>query len=139
LWAVGTWPVADRTVASGAGWRLAALGTVTATPDELYCAGALYDRTLNPAVLSDLRSGAHLVWSDTATDLGDTMLVGEGESPIFYTEHRRVWYAASAAVPLVRMAGGDMEGIWHTRREHALLLTAIGVTETRVTAPVHER
>jgi hypothetical protein len=121
----------------GAGWRLAALGTVTATPDELYCAGALYDRTLNPAVLSDLPRGAHLVWSDTATDLGDTILVGEGESPIFYIEHRRVWYAASAAVPLVRMAEGSREAVRRIRRGHALLLTAIGVTETQVTAPVH--
>ena len=83
MWTVGAWPVADRIVVSGAGWRLAALGTVTATPDELYCAGARYDRTVNPAVLSDLPSGAHLVWSDTATDLGDTILVGESESPIF--------------------------------------------------------
>lgn len=48
LWTVGTWPVADRVVVSGGGWRLAALGTITATPDELYCAGAYYDRTLDP-------------------------------------------------------------------------------------------
>ncbi|MGH3888219.1 MAG: hypothetical protein ACRDSZ_16915 [Pseudonocardiaceae bacterium] len=142
LWTIGTWPVADRIVVSGNGWRLAALGTVTATRDELYCAGAHYDRTLDPAVLSNLPTGAHVVWSDTATDLGDTILVGEGESPIFYTGHRKVWYAASAAMPLVRMVGGGVdrvEGVRRTRREHALLLTAIGVTEMRISQDVSER
>ncbi len=138
LWMVGTWPVADRVVVSGNGWRLAALGTVTATRDELYCVGAHYDHTLDPAVLSDLPNSAHLVWCDTATDLGDTILVGDGESPIFYTEHRQVWYAASATVPLVRMMGGGVdrvEGVRRTRREHALVLTSIGVAETHIAAP----
>ncbi|MGH3888823.1 MAG: hypothetical protein ACRDSZ_20075, partial [Pseudonocardiaceae bacterium] len=118
MWTVGTWPVADRIVISGNGWRLAALGTVTATQDELYYAGAHYNRTLDPAVLSDLPSGAHLVWSDTAIDLGDTVLVGAGESPIFYAEHREGWYASSAAAPLTRMVGGEvdrLEGVRCTR------------------------
>ncbi|MGH3799768.1 MAG: hypothetical protein ACRDTD_06470 [Pseudonocardiaceae bacterium] len=119
-------------------WRLAALGTVTATQDELYYAGAHYNRTLDPAVLSDLPSGAHLVWSDTAIDLGDTVLVGAGESPIFYTEHREGWYAASAAVPLARLVDDEvdrLDGVRCTRSGHALVLTAIGVTETQTAAP----
>ena len=91
LWTVGAWPAADRVVVSGNGWRLAALGTVTATTDELYCAGAHYHCTLDPAALSDLPSGAHFVWSDTAIELGDTVVVGTGKSPIFYTEHREGW------------------------------------------------
>lgn len=138
LWTVGAWPVADRVVVSGNGWRLTALGTVRATPDELYCAGAQYDRTLDPAALSDLPCGAHVVWSDTATDLGDAVLAGPGESPIFYTEHREGWYAASAAVPLARMVDGEVdrfEGVRCTRRGHALVLTAIGVAETQIAAP----
>lgn len=138
LWTVGTWPVADRVVISGNGWRLAALGTVTATQDELYRAGAHYNRTLDPAALSDLPSGAHLVWSDTAIDLGDTVLVGAGESPIFYTEHREGWYAASAAEPLARMVGSGadhFDGLRCTRPGHALVLTAIGVAETQRAAP----
>jgi hypothetical protein len=138
LWTVGTWPVTDRVVISSNGWRLTALGTVTATPDELYCAGAHDNRTLDPAALSDLPSGAHLVWSDTAINLGDTVLVGTGESPIFYTEHREGWYAASAAAPLARMVGGGVgrfEGVRCTRPGHALVLTAIGVTETQRAAP----
>ena len=138
LWTVGTWPVADRVVISGNGWRLAALGTVTATSDELYCAGTHDNRTLDPAALSDLPCRAHIVWSDTAIDLGDTVLVGAGESPIFYTEHREGWYAASAAAPLARMVGGGVdrfEGVRCTRPGHALVLTAIGVAETQRAAP----
>ncbi|HKR51592.1 MAG TPA: hypothetical protein VJT72_18825 [Pseudonocardiaceae bacterium] len=137
LWTVGTWPVADWVVVSGNGWRLAALGTVTATQDELHCAGAQYDRTLDPAALADLPGGAHVVWSDTAIDLGDMVLVDAGESPIFYTEHREGWYAASAAAPLARMVGGGVdhfEGVRCTSSGHALVLTAIGVAETRIAA-----
>ncbi|MGH3835420.1 MAG: hypothetical protein ACRDSF_06910 [Pseudonocardiaceae bacterium] len=138
LWTVGAWPVADRVVVSGTGWRLAALGTVTATPDELRYAGAHYNRTLDPAALADLRCNAHVVWSDTAIDPGDTVLVGAGESPIFYTEHRGGWYASSAAVPLARMVDGEVdrfEGVRCTRPGHALVLTAIGVAETQRAAP----
>jgi hypothetical protein len=138
LWTVGTWPTADRVVISGNGWRLAALGTVTATQDELYCAGTQYNRTLDPAALADLPCDAHLVWSDTAIDLGDTVLVGAGESPIFYTEHREGWYAASAAAPLARLGGGGagrFDGVRCTRPGHALVLTAIGVAETQRAAP----
>lgn len=108
-------------------------------PDELYCAGAHYDRTLNPGVLSDLPSSAHVVWSDTATDLGDMVLVDAGKSPIFYTEHREGWYAASAAGPLARMVYGEVDclkGVRCTRSGHALVLTAIGVAETQIAAPV---
>ena len=138
LWTVGAWPVADRVVVSGNGWRLAARGTVMATPDELHRAGAHYDRTLDPAALADLPCDAHFVWSDTAIDLGDTVLVGAGESPIFYTEHREGWYAASAAAPLARMVGGGvgrLDGVRCTRPGHALVLTAIGVAETQIAAP----
>ena len=138
LWTVGTWPAADRVVISSNGWRLATLGTVTATPEELYCAGAHYNRTLDPAALADLPCDAHFVWSDTAIDLGDTVLVGAGESPIFYTEHREGWYAASAAAPLARMVCGGadrFEGVRCTRPGHALVLTAIGVVETQRAAP----
>jgi hypothetical protein len=138
LWTAGTWPVADRVVISGNGWRLAALGTVTATPDALHRAGAHYDRTLDSAALADLPCDAHFVWSDTAIDLGDTVLVGAGESPIFYTEHREGWYAASAAAPLARIVGGGVghrEGVRCARPGHALVLTAIGVAETQIAAP----
>jgi hypothetical protein len=69
LWTVGTWRVDDRVVVSGNGWRLAALGTVTATLNELYRAAAHYDRTLDPAALADLSCNTHFVWSDTAIDL----------------------------------------------------------------------
>ncbi|MGH4004961.1 MAG: hypothetical protein ACRDSO_12730 [Pseudonocardiaceae bacterium] len=137
MWTVGAWPVADRVVVSGNGWRLAALGTVTATLDELRCAGAHYDRTLDPAALADLRCNAHVVWSDTATDLGDTVLVAAGESPIFYTEYREGWYASSVAVPLARTLDevDRFEGVRCTRLGHALVLTAIGVAETQIAAP----
>jgi hypothetical protein len=89
-------------------------------------------------MLSDLRCRAYLVWSDTAIDLGDTVLVGAGESPIFYTEHREGWYAASAAAPLARIVGGGVghrEGVRCARPGHALVLTAIGVAETQRAAP----
>ncbi|MGH3873330.1 MAG: hypothetical protein ACRDSR_17785 [Pseudonocardiaceae bacterium] len=135
LWTVSTWPIADRVVVSGHGWRLAALGTVTATQGELYCAGTHYNRTLDPAALADLPGGAHVVWSDTAIDLGDTVLVGSGASSIFYTEHHEGWYASSAAAPLARMADGEVahvDGVRRTRPGHTLVLTAIGAVETRI-------
>jgi hypothetical protein len=93
---------------------------------------------LDPSALSDLPCRAHIVWSDIAIDLGDTVLVGAGESPIFYTEHREGWHAASAAAPLARMVGGGVdrfEGVRCTRPGHALVLTAIGVAEPQRAAP----
>jgi hypothetical protein len=137
LWAVGTWPVADRIVVSGDGWRLAALGTVMATPDELRRAGAHYDRTSDPAALSEVSGGAHLIWGDTATDLGDMIVVGVGASTIFYTERPEGWYAASAAAPLARVVAGAahwLVGVHSARPGHAVLLTAVGIAETQ-TAP----
>jgi hypothetical protein len=93
---------------------------------------------LGPAALSDLPCRAHFVWSDTAIDLGVTVLVGAGESPIFYTEHREEWYAGSAAGPLARMVGSGadhFDGLRCTRPGHTLVLTAIGVAETQRAAP----
>lgn len=103
LWAVGGWEP-DEIVIRGLGEaRLALFGCCLATTAELDAALARAVRTECPTALADLPGSFSAV-----LDLGVAIHVvtdRAGVHPVFHTEHRRIRWFGSSALPLAALRG----------------------------------